>query len=416
MTSPKSLRLPEDLARIIDIQKAHRPSDLTVACYVWPSYHGSAIYDRLCAPGWTEYELMRACRPWFAGHEQPRSPILGELDERRPQTWELYNRLAKGHGIDAWIFDWYWFNGEPSLHEALEEGFLQSTNRETMKFAVMWTSHGFPLWYPTRKTDGAIHRRFCYPAPGENLEQTYRSLYYAAARYFHLPNYWRIDGKPVLVLYGAWSLLGLGKTPAGAREILDRVRDAAKTMGHPEIHVHVSAPPYLNAAELEAMGVDSYAHYNPIGDVVAKRPPEETFTDYGDLTAEIVQKYWPQWDAMSPLPQWAAVGVGFDNAPRHIMPVPYKRTPENVDGAMIVLNDTPAKFKAFVQAALAYLNERPNIPPVLTIGTWNEWTEGHYLLPDARHGFGMLEALAEALEIPIAYDPAKPNDVLPMNG
>jgi hypothetical protein len=64
----------------------------------------------------------------------------------------------------------------------------------------------------------------------------------------------------------------------------------------------------------------------------------------------------------------------------------------------IVVNETPAAFEALARAALAYLNAHPGIPPVMMIGCWNEWTEGHYLLPDTRLGYGMLRALARALK------------------
>ena len=37
------------------------------------------------------------------------------------------------------------------------------------------------------------------------------------------------------------------------------------------------------------------------------------------------------------------------------------------------------------------------MPRIITIACFNEWSEGHYLLPDNRFGYGMLEALAEAL-------------------
>lgn len=47
---------------------------------------------------------------------------------------------------------------------------------------------------------------------------------------------------------------------------------------------------------------------------------------------------------------------------------------------------------------LIVVNDHPSIPLVVTIGCWNEWTERHYLLPDTRHGFGMLAALWRALK------------------
>ena len=53
--------------------------------------------------------------------------------------------------------------------------------------------------------------------------------------------------------------------------------------------------------------------------------------------------------------------------------------------------------RRLVQASFAYLNQRPDVPRIITIACFNEWSEGHYLLPDNRFGYGMLEALAEAL-------------------
>ena len=32
---------------------------------------------------------------------------------------------------------------------------------------------------------------------------------------------------------------------------------------------------------------------------------------------------------------------------------------------------------------------------MIHISCWNEWTEGSYLEPDARYGYGMLEAVKE---------------------
>lgn len=142
-------RLPEDLERIVGPASLRKPDGLTVACYTFPHFHRSAYNDRLLGPGWTEYVLMRGCRPWFPGHNQPRTPMLGELDERLPSTWDVYFDLAKQHGVDAFIFDWYWYGGGPALHEALEEGFLGSARRDGVQFAVMWTNHPWAYWFPT---------------------------------------------------------------------------------------------------------------------------------------------------------------------------------------------------------------------------------------------------------------------------
>jgi Glycosyltransferase WbsX len=409
--SQTQLRLPQDLAQMVDTASIRTPSDLTVACYTFPHFHPSQLNYQMYGNGWTEYILTRGARPWFPGHQQPRTPMLGELDERKPATWEVYFDLARQHGVDAFIFDWYWYGGRPCLHEALEEGFLGSRNRDGVQFAVMWTNHPWAIWFETAGVKptsewlviwasevGAWEPTHAAP---ESAVDVWRSLSYIIARYFHEPGYWHIDGKPILFL---WDLSLLLRTFGidGTKALLDDLRAFARKLGHEGIHVHaVCQEPGMVEAKhhIKEVGADSYGIYNSTAMAVGGRPKSEDILDFQVLAADVVSKVWPDFDALIPdLPYFPAVSPGCDDTPRHVQP-PRSETPDRSKwpATVISVNDTPDTFEALVRAALAYLNDHPDIPQVLTIGSWNEWTEGHYLLPDTRYGFGMLRALARAL-------------------
>ncbi len=150
--------------------------------------------------------------------------------------------------------------------------------------------------------------------------------------------------------------------------------------------------------ELVQLGIDSYGLYNSIAATLGRRPVEEETPDYGECAAEVVSKVWPEADALLPLPCFPCISPGCDDTPRHLQPErPAEPDRRKWPAHPIVVNETPAAFDALARAALAYLNQRPDIPPVITIGCWNEWTEGHYLLPDTRLGYGMARALGRAL-------------------
>ncbi|WP_242493083.1 glycoside hydrolase family 99-like domain-containing protein [Alistipes senegalensis] len=390
-------RLPDDLQTLVgDPSLLRKPEGLEVAAYVFPNYHASALHNKLYSPGWTEYNLIRSARPWFEGHQQPRTPLLGELDESLPSTWEVYNKLCKNSGIDVLIWDWYWYDGKPCLHEALEEGFLEAKNTNDVKFACMWTNHPWYILYPTKQTDGSNAYPPSFDAPDFSYEEAFRSLSYIVTRYFNQPNYWKIDGKPVICIWDARRLeqkLGL----EGVQKLFTELRGLAVKLGHAGIHFHITG---FSSSNMKAAGYNTVGSYNPLDWIAGRFQPNEIeYPDYGVASADVAYKLWPEHHRDFDIPYVPSIGAGWDSTPRYVMPSggPSKGNRKAWPGCTIFVNESPAAFKAFVQASFAYLNRHPDVPRFVTIACFNEWSEGHYLLPDNRFGYGMLNALGEAV-------------------
>ncbi len=90
--------------------------DIYVAAYVWPSCHyDERNADILWPEGMGEWEVIRKGTPRFAGHYQPKVPLWGYEMDDDPAVMEKWIDAATDHGVNVFIFDWYWFDGGPFL-------------------------------------------------------------------------------------------------------------------------------------------------------------------------------------------------------------------------------------------------------------------------------------------------------------
>ena len=352
-----------------------------VAAYYWPAYHDEPRARRFFPEGIGEWQTLRKARPKFPGHDQPRIPLWSYEDGADPVVMAKKIDAAADNGVNVFIFDWYWYEGQPFLEKTLDEGFLKARNDGRMKFYLMWANHdATTLW--DLKRSGI--REVIWP--GAVDRHTFDSIAdYVIQHYFKRASYYKINGCPVFAIYDLRNLFGGLGGPAKAREALAHFEQKVRQAGFPGLHLQAilrARTPGLDAATrgrmtrsqmLEWLGFDSVTNYTwahlvrPKGDYVA--------------WAEAATSQWEKWAKEFDIPYFPHVSIGWDNNPRFVA------LKEN-----IITGSTPVSFAAYLYKATRYLRARHQ-PKLITVNAWNEWCEGSYLEPDMRHGFGYLRAV-----------------------
>ena len=369
------------------LEKAEKPGgDYHVAAYVWPScHHDQRFGDMLWPEGTGEWEVINKGNPRFEGHYQPRQPLWGPEMDNDPKVVEKWIDAAVSHGINIFVYDWYWFDGGPFLESALNDGFLKAENNSEMQFYIMWANHDVKRNYwnvhkfkedDSLLWDGAVD--------WDNFRIIVARV---IERYFKQPNYFKIDGKPVFSIFSVNNLLeGFGGSLEETRKALDYFREEVKKAGFPGLHIQWNQGGGSILSEeaasrfrqrVEEMGFDSVALYNMGG-------LDKDYLVYGANSMKIRA----QMDSILDIPLFPCVSIGWDDTPRF---------PAKGADDVVHFHNTPASFAALLSRAKKYADSHPEQPKLITINAWNEWVEGSYLLPDMLNGYGYLEAVKKVM-------------------
>ena len=129
---------------------------MRIAAYVYPGWHPIPERDVGFHPGFTEWDLVAGCAPRFPGHAQPRVPLLGAYDDRDPVEVGRRVSLARAHGVDAFVYGFFWCRGKRVFQDALDLGFLGSREGGEAPFAIMWANRMPRRVLPVRRADAPV--------------------------------------------------------------------------------------------------------------------------------------------------------------------------------------------------------------------------------------------------------------------
>ncbi len=356
-----------------------------IAAYIWPAYTGDEPRTRqFWEQGIGEWQTVKepTLKPqWDFKNPQP---LWGYENEADSAVMEKQIDAAAEHGVNVFIYDWYWYDGRPFLEQCLNNGYLKAKNNHKVKFYIMWANHNATYLWDKRNShiDETV---FSGQVDALQFDTIAKRV---INQYFSHPSYYKIDGRPVFMIYDVMNFIkGLGGI-AQAQGAISSFRDKVKAAGFPDLELQLCAwsenavnlggidktrqGSTLDVAKL--LGFDSLTNYQFVHLTNIDR-------DYNEVTADI-EKEWARIDKEYDIPYYPHVSVGWDNNLRYVDFKPG-----------IMKNNTPENFEKALRKAKAFADAHPERTPLITINSWNEWTEGSYLQPDTINGYSYLQAI-----------------------
>ncbi|HRZ82019.1 MAG TPA: glycoside hydrolase family 99-like domain-containing protein [Candidatus Hydrogenedentes bacterium] len=322
-------------------QPAPVKTSLDVCMYYFPGWENDAKWD-----------CIRNIAP-------VRKPLLGYYDEANPEIVDWQIKWAVENGITCFLVDWYWTAGNQHLTHWFE-AYRKCRYRDQLEVAIMWANHNPPNTHSREDWRAVTH---------EWIE-----------KYFTLPAYYRINGKPAVFL---WDPSGLRRDLGGSEEVKAALADSqqmAKDAGHAGIefvamHGHDAAS---DAAVLLAEGYAGATNYHEWGRAV-EMAPAPALARFDDVAATAPEAWKRRAETCGPLTYYPVVDTGWDSRPWH------------GDKSIVLGGRNTAAFSSLLEDAKAFCAERRL--PFVVLGPANEWGEGSYIEPNTEYGFSMYEAI-----------------------
>lgn len=346
----------------------------TIAFYL-PQFHPIPENDLWWGRGFTEWTNVSKARPNFVGHDQPRQPAdLGYYDLRLPEIMRQQAALARRYGLSGFCFYYYWFDGHRLLERPIEN--LLQQGGIDFPFCLCWANENWTRRWDGQEQEVLMAQRH---SPDDDLA-VIRDL----MRYMAHPDYIRIDGRPLLLIYR------VGLFP-DFKATAQRWREACRREGLGEIYLALVESFELTSvgATPQQFGCDAAVEFPPhgMGEPYPPRTPllnpdfQGTTADYRDLATRFALRAHPAYKRFS------GVMPGWDNTARR------------QNHSYVFENATPGAFQAWLETTLQRTrHQHHGDERIVFINAWNEWAEGAYLEPDRRFGHTYLEALRNALD------------------
>jgi lipopolysaccharide biosynthesis protein len=340
--------------------------NLIVAFYL-PAFYVFEENNIFWGEGFTEWDNVKRGSPFYDGHIQPNIPVnTGEFDN--PQFLIDQMNLAKANSISAFCIYSYWFSGKRVMTRAFD--YLSSMDETPIDFCIAWANENW-----TRRWDGLEDEILIQQNHDTVNDADFIDDHFPILNH---PNYLRINGKIVLLIYRP----NLMKDP---KRTIDNMRKRARQLGLGELNILMVQ--IFNERDPRLFGFDAAVQFPPN----LKKHLHYTLGAYDDF-AGVIYDYSEVMnlciESEADFVEYQGVMPGWDNTPRR------RRN------AHIYHGETEEKFRSWMISAWEKMLQ--NIPEeddkVLFINAWNEWGEGAHLERGVFDKFDALEVVKRVFD------------------
>jgi lipopolysaccharide biosynthesis protein len=351
-----------------------------IAFYL-PQFHPIPENDEWWGPGFTEWSNVATARPLFPGHYQPHEPAdLGIYDLRLPETRAAQAAVARAHGIEAFCYWHYWFEGRRLLERPFRE--VLESGEPDFPFCLAWANESWSRRWLGEERSVLMKQGYSEVDDAEHARFLVRA--FADERYL------RVNGRPLFAVYRPKHLPDPQRT-------VETIRSACAREGIADPFL-LGIDAHCPGVDCRTLGFDGTVRFEPqlsaLPGFMVDRPSLRKLLRNlrrGVPSARLkIYDYREARERMNRVrldhPYFPTVLVRWDNSPRRGR------------AGVIMVGATPKRFGAGLREAVALVGHRPSEERLVFINAWNEWAEGNHLEPDRKFGLGFLEEVRRAVE------------------
>jgi hypothetical protein len=343
--------------------------DVRVIALYRSSYYPLGESTTSDGPGSSEWLTVARARPVFPNHRQPQVPgELGFYDLRLPDTREDQSELARSHGIHAFCYFEAW--GYPDLGTRPFRDVLAS-GQPGFPFTLCLTIDPSPATKPAVST-----------LTVEWLEGNQSQLT-TALEALRDSRAVKVGDTPVLLVEGL--------DTSGDQRVSDFLRQDALRVGLPGLFLVARVADIGDSDAAALMGVDAATPIHPNPKLLRRSGARGGNRHSAQATKIPYDDYVERSRLVNPTPlHLQTVLAGWDD------------TPLNGDRGLVLTDSTPAAYGEWLRSEVSIARDvLPLDRRIVFVASWNDWTRGAHLEPDAVDGRAFLESTRASLASPV---------------